>query len=124
MRFSASLSGMSRSPATYSSCSRPVSSSYRGLLGQVADLRGDRLAVADVVPGDAGGPGRGAGERRQHPHHRRLPGPVRAEKAVDGAALDREREVVDGERVVVPFGEGVGANRGTVAHGRPFSDCE
>ena len=65
----------------------------RHVLGQVADLPPDlQRLVEHVVPGqDRVAAGRGQ-VRRQHPHRRRLAGPVGAEQPDDLAPADREAD--------------------------------
>src|SRR5215207_2779608 len=55
-----------------------------------------RPLLHDVVAGDARGAAGGWEERREHQDRRGLPGPVRAEEAVDLAGLNREAYAVHG----------------------------
>src|SRR5581483_6577286 len=57
----------------------------------------------------------GADQAEQHPHRRRLPRAVRAEKAVDIAALDRQVDGVDGNDLAVPLGEPARLDRSRIA---------
>src|SRR6267142_1127411 len=68
-----------------------------GVLGQVADqaLRLERR-FDDVVAADRDAAGGGRHESRDHAHGGRLPRAVRAEEAEHFAALDGERNAVDG----------------------------
>ena len=68
----------------------------RRLLQRRADRRADlRPLPHDVEAGHRRPAGRGREERRQHVHRRRLPGPVRAQEAVDLAGRDRQVDPVD-----------------------------
>jgi hypothetical protein len=61
----------------------------RRLLQGDADRGAHGARLLDhVVPGDGGAPTRRQQQRRQHPHRRRLAGPVGAEEGVDLAPLD------------------------------------
>ena len=73
----------------------------RGLLQGDPDRAAHRARFVDhVVPGDGGPPAGRQQQRGQHPHRRRLAGPVGAEEAVDFALLDLEVDALHGEHVV------------------------
>ena len=78
----------------------------RRRLGQIAGaaLGLDRL-LDEIEAGHDGGALGGRHVAGEHAHGRGLAGAVRAEKAEDLAAFDREADVVDGGEGAVPLGE-------------------
>ena len=66
-------------------CSRPVRNGSSAVSWSAAPIAARTFGPSRTTskPGDRGPPGRGREERRQHVHRGRLPGPVRAQKAVD-----------------------------------------
>src|SRR3954471_14118481 len=75
-------------------------------VGDEAELRFGRARVAnDVDPGDLDSAGARAKDARNHPQRRRLPSPVRPEKAEQLSPGHIEVDVVDGGEGAVAFAE-------------------
>ena len=91
-----------------------------GVLQRDADAEPHLAAArcATSKPATDGPPAGRREQRAQHPHGGRLPGAVRAEEAVDLAAVDVEVDAVDGGHVAEGPGEALGDDRGRSPVGR------
>src|SRR5262249_26304975 len=93
----------------------------RNGLGEVADAAADlERLLEDVEAGDLDGAVRGRHVAGDHAHRRRLARAVRPEEAEHFAPVDPERDVVDGDRVAVVFGEVFDLDHGLDAPWPPY----
>ena len=89
-------------------------------VGQIADAALDRERLARRIEAEhAHLAFRDVGQPEQHQDGRRLAGAVGPEQAENLPAPDGERDVVDGDRRAVGFGEACGLDDGILVHRRP-----
>ena len=87
---------------------------------QIADAALDRERLARRIEAEHAHFAAGdVGQAEHHQDGRRLARAVRAEETENLAAPDGERDVVDGDRRAVVFGEACGLDDGVLAHRRP-----
>jgi hypothetical protein len=96
-------------------CPSGTAGVHRAGVEQRPDLAQWRGELDVPLGVDGRDPGSGPIEAHDHPHRRRLGGPVRAEEAGDLPCRHVEREVVDGAHGAVPLGESSHADHGSNA---------